>query len=379
MSLHTPLCDRFDIEVPILQAGMGKAKGSPTSPEMVVAVSEAGGLGCIGAVGLDVDELSTWIRTIKSQTSRPFAVDVLVPDVPPGTEPTRAEIRATIRRDHPAHWAFLEELFTRYGLEPAEQERTSVTGGHLAQQQIEVALDEGVPVLVMALGNAGPVVEAAHARGTKVVAMAGSPRHAQRHAASGVDAIIAQGYEAGGHTGTIATFPLIPAVVDAVRPCPVIGAGGIADGRGVVAALALGAQAAWCGTLFLFAEEANLSDDQRRQLLGASATDVVVSTSYTGKPSRIVRTSLIEDWKSSGLPSLPMPYQHVLMDDFVVAAQRAGRWDLVNNPAGQVTGALHEIRPAAQIVASLVAEAETVLHELAAFGADTPAAPGGGR
>jgi nitronate monooxygenase len=156
-------------------------------------------------------------------------------------------------------------------------------------------------------------------------------------------------------------------VVDSISPCPVIGAGGISDGRGLVAALALGAQAVWCGTAFLFATEANLSAEHRQQLLDADFRDVIVSTTYTGKPSRIVRTPLIDDWKASGLPSLPMPYQAVLMDDFVFAAQQAGRWDLANNPAGQAAGALNKIRPAAEIVASMVTEAEQVLNQMDAF------------
>ena len=364
MSLTTPLCDLLSIEVPILQAGMGKAKGSPTTPELVAAVSEAGGLGCIGAVGLEPEELFEWIKTVRSLTSRPFAVDFLVPLAPEGTEPTRNEIRAVIRRDHPEHWAFLDELLDRYDLEPASMDREGVFGNDLARQQIEVTLDGEVPILVLGLGEATSVVQAAHARGSLVMALAGAPRHARHHVAAGVDVVIAQGYEAGGHTGTIATFPLLPSVIDAVDPCPVVAAGGIADGRGMAAGLALGAQGVWCGTAFLFAKEANLAPEQRTQLINANPDDLVVSTCYTGKPARIVKTSLIDDWKTSGLATLPMPYQHVLMDDFSLAARRAGKWELVNNPAGQIAGILHEIRPAADIVRDMVDEAEAVIDRL---------------
>jgi nitronate monooxygenase len=367
MSLRTPLCDLLSIDVPVLQAGMGKAKGSPTTPELVAAVSEAGGLGCIGAVGLEPEELFEWIKIVRTLTSKPFAVDFLVPPSPTGTEPTREEIRIAIKRDHPEHWTFLSELLSRYGLEPASLDRKGVFGNDLAQKQVEIALDGEVPVLVLGLGDATSFVKSAHGRGALVMALAGNPRHAKLHADAGVDVVIAQGYEAGGHTGTIATFALLPAVVDLVSPCPVIAAGGIADGRGMAAGLALGAQGVWCGTAFLFAEEANLAPEQRTQLINANTSDLVVSTCYTGKTARIVKTSLIEDWKQSGLSTLPMPHQHVLMDDFTLAAQQAGRWELVNNPAGQIAGILNKIRPAKDIVRDMVDEAEEVINRLAKF------------
>lgn len=364
MPLRTPLCDLLSIDVPLLQAGMGKASGTPTPPALVAAVSESGGLGCIGAAGLEPDQLSTCIEDVRARTDRPFAVDLLVPADAEGIEPTRAEVRQAITERYPRHAAFFRELLRRYGLEEAHLEREHVLGHELARRQLEVVLDHRVPVLVLGLGDPGPIVPDARAAGTKVMALAGSPTHARRHADHGVDAVIAQGYEAGGHTGTIATFPLIPAVREAVAPLPVVAAGGIAGGRGMVAALALGAQAVWCGTAFLYALEADIADEQRAQLTRADVRDLVVSRCYTGKPSRIVRTPLLEDWATSGLEVLPMPLQHVLMDDLVESASRAGRWDLVNNPAGQIAGRLREHKPAAQIVADFVDEAEQVLAAL---------------
>ncbi|MGH9109634.1 MAG: NAD(P)H-dependent flavin oxidoreductase [Acidimicrobiales bacterium] len=364
MPLHTPLCDLLSIDVPLLQAGMGKANGTPTSPALVAAVSESGGLGCIGAAGLEPDQLSTCIEDVRSRTERPFAVDLLVPPDAPGIEPTRAEIRQAITDRYPGHAAFVGELLRRHGLEEVRLEREHSLGHELARRQLQVVLDHQVPVLVLGLGDPGPIVPDARAAGTKVMALAGSPAHARRHADRGVDAVIAQGYEAGGHTGTIATFPLVPAVIDAIAPTPVVAAGGIADGRGMVAALALGAQAVWCGTAFLYALEADVSDEQRAQLADADVRDLVVSRCYTGKPSRIVRTPLLEEWEASGLEILPMPLQHVLMDDLVESARVAGRWDLVNNPAGQVAGRLRHHKPAAQIVADFLREAEEALVAL---------------
>jgi NAD(P)H-dependent flavin oxidoreductase YrpB (nitropropane dioxygenase family) len=195
--------------------------------------------------------------------------------------------------------------------------------------------------------------------------IAGSARHAERQREAGVDAVIAQGYEAGGHTGTVASFVLIPEVVDRVAPLPVIGAGGIADGRGVAAALALGAQAAWCGTAFLYATETDITDTYRTQLTEARSHDLVVSRSYTGKPSRIVRNPVLDAWSESGLQPLPMPYQHVLMDDLVEAAERGGHPELINHPAGQAAGLIREHEPAAAIVRRMAEEAATTIDRLA--------------
>lgn len=368
MVLRTPLCDALSIELPIMQAGMGRAEGTPTSAGLVAAVSQAGGLGCIGGAGLEPELLGRMIDDVRARTDRPFGVNLLVPRDAEGVQPTRQEVRRTIADRYPRHAAFLQELLVSHGLEAVQVEREHVPGQELASHQLDVVLDRQVPVLVLGLGDPGPIVPKAREAGTKVMALAGTPRHAVRHAQNGVDAVIAQGYEAGGHTGAIATFPLVPAVVDAVSPLPVIAAGGISDGRGLVAALALGAQAVWCGTAFLYALETDLADPQRAQLSDAEVADLVVSRCYTGKPSRVVRTPIIEEWEASGLEPLPMPFQHVLMDDLVEAARRAGRWELVNNPAGQIAGRLREHRPAAEIVAGFMEEARRVLEGLEHLG-----------
>ena len=364
MRLRTPLCDALAIEVPILQAGMGRANGTPTPAPLAAAVSESGGLGCVGAAGLEPDALSREIDEVRALTDRPFGVNLLVPADADGVQPTRAEVRKAIADRYPRHLAFLQELLERHGLEDVRVEREHTPGHELAASQLDVVLDHHVPVLVLGLGDPGPIVPKARSAGTKVMALAGAPRHAIRHAQHGVDAVIAQGYEAGGHTGSIATFPLLPAVVDAVAPLPVVAAGGIADGRGLVAALALGAQAIWCGTAFLYALETDIDEAQRVQLSDADTADLVVSRCYTGKPSRVVNTPIVVEWASSGLEPLPMPFQHVLMDDLVESARRSGRWELVNNPAGQVAGRLNQHRPAAEIVADFIEGAERTLAAL---------------
>ena len=364
-TLHTPLCDYLGIDVPIIQAGMGRGTGSTTSPALVAAVSEAGGLGCLGATGWDPEEIREKIREVRALTARPFGVDLLLPASLADADVPRDDVRALVRRDHPAHARFMESLYERFAVDPSLKHRQHwALSPTLMRQQADVVLEERVPVLVSGLGDPAWVVPLAHEAGIKVMGLVGAPRHAERQIRSGVDIVIAQGSEAGGHTGTVATLALVPQVVDQVTPTPVVAAGGIADGRTVAAALALGAQAVWCGTAFLFAEEAYVHASLRAQLTAAGARDVVVGRSYTGKPSRVVVNEVTRAWAESGLEPLPMPLQTVIMDDFTYAAERSGRPDLVQNPAGQIAGMLDRHEPAATIVRRLVDEAVAVIGDL---------------
>lgn len=350
---RTPLCDLLGIELPILQAGMGRTHGTPTPPALVVAVSEAGGMGCLGGVGLEPDELRAAIREIRARTSKPFSVDLLLPASLAESPPTRDEIRRALKDKYPEHWAFVQSLYLRFDLNPIPMQKPGLLSPDAIRAQVEVVLDERVPVFVAGLGDPSWIIQDKRARDMKVLGLAGSVRNAVRQKEAGVHAVIAQGYEAGGHTGTVANFALIPQVVDALAPLPVIGAGAISDRRGVAAALALGAQGVWVGTAFLFAEEADLPDTHRKQLESARSEDLVVSRSYTGKTARTYKNAVMEAWSASGLQPLPTPYQWVLMDDFVNSAEAADRQELVNNPAGQGAGMLRERRPARQIVREL--------------------------
>lgn len=186
-------------------------------------------------------------------------------------------------------------------------------------------------------------------------------RNAVRQRKSGVDAIVAQGTEAGGHTGTVASLPLIPQVVDAVNPTPVIAAGGIADGRGIVAALVLGAQATWLGTAFLVADECELFDSCKDQIVAADSEAFRVSKVWTGKTVRAFHGEISQAWAESGLPTLETPYQRILMEDFLSAALAAGRHDLFYNIAGQAGGLLKARRPARDIMTDLV---DGAVHEI---------------
>lgn len=358
--LRTALCDLLGIEYPICLAGMG-ARGKATPPTLVAAVSNAGGLGVMGGAGLGTEEIRACIRDIRSLTDKPFGVDLLLPASMAQVDDTRAGIRQQLERDHPKHVEFVRSLTREFDLPQAQAKEETVLSPGKIREQVQVVLDEKVPVFAAALGDPSWVIPDTKSLGITVLGLAGSVRHATRQVEAGVDIVVAQGYEAGGHTGRIANFPLIPQVVDAVSPVPVIAAGGIADGRGVAAALALGAVGVWVGTAFLVAQESLIPDPHKQEILGGSTQDFIVTRAYTGKTARDYKNVVIDAWDNSGLDPLPMPLQQVLMEDFVEAASQAGRHDLTNNPAGQIGGMLKEPKPAAVIMDDLISGAIEVL------------------
>jgi len=353
--LRTPLCDLLGIEYPILLAGMD-SRGKATPAALVAAVSEAGGMGVIGGSGLPAEELQSVIREVRKLTDKPVGVDLLLPaSLAQGAGTTRTEVRRQLNEKFPEHVAFVKSLMKQYDLPEVYVDNEAVVSTNLIESQVRVVMEEDVQVFAAGLGDPSWVVPQAHERGMTVMGLAGTPRNAERQKAAGVDIVVAQGHEAGGHTGRIANFPLIPQVVDAVAPVPVVAAGGIADGRGVAAALALGAIGVWVGTAFLLAEESDIGEAKQKAILDGRSQDFEIRRVYTGKTMRGAKTPVIEAWDKSGLEPLPMPYQKIMMDDFNESAVRAGREDLISNPAGQIGGMLHARKPAAQIMEELVA------------------------
>lgn len=365
--LRTPICDLLGIRLPILQAGMGIYKGLVTTPELVAAVSNAGGLGCLGATGLEPEELRTAIRRVRQLTDRPFGVDLIVPSRMSTREGTREDIRADIRKRFPEHWALVQNIFERHGIASQVIDKEYSLTLEMTDAQTEVIFEEKVPVYVVALGDPGAVRQRSRGAGMLLAGLAGSLGNARRQVEAGVDFIIAQGSEAGGHVGTVPTFPLLPQVVDAAGRIPVVAAGGIADGRGMAAALALGAQAVWCGTVFLFSEESNVHPVHREQMDRGRSEDFVASRVFTGKPSRTFHNDIHKAWAESGLQPLEMPHQKVLMEDFLDAARQAGRLDLVSSPCGQVAGMLRGRKPAARIVQEMAEGACRAIRSNAAY------------
>jgi len=320
--IRTQMTDLLGIEHPIILAGMGGV----SMAELVAAVSNAGGLGVLGGGFLPAEDLRQEIRKVKELTDKPFAVDLLVAENMPGV-----------------------------------------------QDLLRVLYDEEVRIFVAGLGNPGALVQEMKAQGMTVVAMIGNTKHARRCAEAGVDALVAQGTEAGGHTGRVATFPLVPAVVDEVRPLPVAAAGGIGDGRGLVAALALGASAAVVGTRFVATREARGHEAYKQRIVTATEEDTMITKAYTGKSCRVIRNPYAESWVGREAEIEPFPAQLLKHWDKMEAAVERGDTEVGIMPAGQISGLVHGIESAAEVVRSMMAEAEQILDSLNALRAAEPA------
>lgn len=379
MALHSRICDIFGIRYPIVLAGMGGA----SVPRLAAAVSNAGGLGILGAAACAPEELRAWIREVRSLTDKPFGVDTLLPasvrreaveaaaGSGDGGKPSPVDLLGDYQ-------AFAADFMRQEGLQKVTRSRDTnnaeARGGpaffskEFFEAQMEVVVEERVPVYAAGLGNPGPWMERLRENGTKIMAVIGSVKHALQVAASGIDVVVAQGHDGGGHNSPIGTMALIPQVVDAMAGrIPVLGAGGIADGRGVAAAMMLGAEGAWVGTAFLATEEAGIEQFQKEVLVEFGDGDTVVSKSVTGKPARIIRNKWAQAWVDAGKSPLPMPFQSMIAGPVLAAATRDQRKDIAPGFAGQGIGLIKAIRPARQVLEDLVSGAEAALSRADRF------------
>lgn len=358
--LHTPLCDPLGIRYPIIQAPMA---GGFTTPELVAAVANAGGLGMLAGMGIPPERLRELIRTIRGLTSGPFGVNFLIP----------APIEGN--RDGVTTQSFLDRFRADLGLPPGRPDVAPPPD--VLDEQIEEVFNARVPIVSVALGDPGRFVERAHAAGTRVVATVTTVAEAQQVAAEGVDMIVAQGAEAGGHQSTftpgeqgavplVGTLALVPQIVDAVR-VPVVASGGIMDGRGIVAVLALGALGAQLGTRFLLAHESGTSPTHRQALIAANETDTVVTRAFTGRAARGIRNRFIAEYERAGAEPLAWPLQRAAAQDVYAAAQSRGEGDYMPLWAGQGLRLATQEQGAAEIVAELVAQARAEIERLARF------------
>ncbi|MBJ18515.1 MAG: nitronate monooxygenase [bacterium] len=371
-TLRSEFCDRVGVDYPVILAGMGPVAGTGdpvATGELVAAVSNAGGLGVLGGVSFSPDELREEIRKIRSLTDKPFGVDLLLAPnflFPRGKEllPTAPNRDRLPKANLEAIARIAKDLDIDLKEAPGEEE---VMGSWIEQgkswagSQVEVILEEGVPVFASGLGTPAPFAQELKANGVTILALVGTVHAAEQVAADGADYVVAQGTEAGGHTGRIGTLALLPQVIDAAAPTPVIAAGGIASGRALAGVLAVGAEAAWCGTAFLVSNEANQPDLQKDRILAAAAEDTIVTRLYSGKTMRNVSNLLIEAWEREGMAALPMGAQGALIRDLAYSIREAGRHELLMNAAGQTAGMLKERRPAAEILKEMVGEAAEIL------------------
>ncbi|MBL7212125.1 MAG: nitronate monooxygenase [Desulfobacteraceae bacterium] len=371
--LRTKLCDILGIEYPILSAGMGpsligETTGAPV--ELVVAVSEAGGLGVLGAAGYTVDELREKIREIRKLTDKPFGVDLLLPGqiVRAGDQETDgqqeiplSEIIKTLPKEHYDWMMRIKKEMDLPDIDIQYKTGSTVMRPHAS---IKVCIEEKVPLFCSGLGNPGFMVEEAHAAGMKVLGISGNTRNAKRIARAGADLVVAQGHEAGGHTGRIGSMALWPQAVDTAAPTPVLAAGGIGDGRGLVAALAVGCVGVWVGTRFLASVEGGAMDIQKEAILKARDEDTRRTLLYTGKTSRATYNKFHVLWETSGLEPLPFPTQVLLASAIVEMFNKAEKKEYIGPFAGQVSGLITEIKPAAEIVQDMVEEAADILTRI---------------
>ncbi|MFB7187756.1 NAD(P)H-dependent flavin oxidoreductase [Streptomyces sp. NPDC056230] len=319
-------------------------------PAVAAAISRAGGFGVLGAVRYTApDDLARDLDWMQEHAGgRPYGLDVVMP-AKKVEGVTEADVEAMI----PAgHRRFVQETLAKHGVpELAEGDESGwrITGWmeEVARNQLDVAFDHPIRLLANALGSPpADVVRRAHDQGVLVAALAGSAKHARHHAHAGIDIVVAQGYEAGGHTGEIASMVLVPDVVDAVGPLPVLAAGGIGSGEQIAAGLALGAQGVWLGSLWLTTEEADLhSRALTRKLLAAGSGDTVRSRALTGKPARQLRTEWTDAWDDpSGPGTLPMPLQGLLVAEAVSRIQKYETGALLGTPVGQIVGRMNSER-----------------------------------
>ena len=368
--MYNRLTELFGLKLPLF--------AFTTSPEVCVAVSRAGGLGVLGAIPYTADELAAHLDYIDRHIGNyRYGVDVVMPQKYVGVEAGVHYDKAAFMAMIPdGHRTFVDQLLQRYGvppLAPGEQPRADLLSWvhDLTRKQVDVALSHPIALLANALGPPPPdVVELAHQKRVKVAALAGSVRHAKKQVEAGVDLIVAQGTEAGGHTGEISTMVLVPEVVDAVHPVPVLAAGGIGSGRQMAAALALGASGAWTGSIWLTTTENQLTPRVvKEKLVAASSRDTVRSRAMTGKPARQLRTAWTEAWDSAGSPgTLPLPLQFLATAEAVTRihvgaeAGHPGARELLGSAVGQIVGRMNRIRPAADIVSEIATELHQVLR-----------------
>jgi NAD(P)H-dependent flavin oxidoreductase YrpB (nitropropane dioxygenase family) len=356
--MRTQLSDELGLEFPIFAFSHCR--------DVVAAVSRAGGMGVLGALYFTPDELEMELKWIDDHIDgKPYGVDVVMPASYEGGDlgdarSLEAQLEEVIPQEHRD---FVEHTLEHFGVAPLPPELE--TPHHLlgwtdstARPQVDISLDHPISLLVNALGPPPKdVVDLAHEHGIKVAALASTAHHARKHVDVGVDIVVAQGTEAGGHTGEVSSIVLWPEVIDAVSPTPVLAAGGIGRGSQIAAGLAMGAQGAWTGSIWLTTAESDVQPQLIENLLEASSRDTVRSRAMTGKPARQLRTAWTDAWEGPDSPgTLPMPLQFMLTAEAQQRIWRSGNKELMGFPVGQIVGTMNKVKPVRDVMFELVEE-----------------------
>lgn len=355
--MKTRASEMFGIDLPIFAFSHCR--------DVVAAVSKAGGLGVLGALAFSPEQLEIELNWIDEHVDgKPYGVDVVMPAKYAGAgelDPERMgeQLKEMIPQQH-RDW--VNQLLAEHDVpELSEEDRSEGLLGWVhekGREQVQIALEHPIKLLANALGSPPKdVVDLAHEHGVKVAALCGSVQQAERHVNQGVDIVVAQGGEAGGHTGDVASLILWPDVVDAISPTPVLAAGGIGTGRQIAAALALGCEGVWTGSIWLTTAESDTGTMAMEKLLAAGARDTVRSRSWTGKPARMLRTEWTEAWEREDSPgTLPMPLQFMLINDAMRRINKFNVKELTTMPVGQIVGRMNKVRPVRDVMFDLVDE-----------------------
>jgi len=355
--LHNQLCVDLGAQVPIF--------GFTHSVDAAVAISRNGGVGVWGATRSTPAEIEAGLTRMESELGDlPYGVDLVIPPGMPERD-NRPEIEAAIPEDHRDFVAGLRE---KYGVpddgQPGARSRF-VRSEDSAREQFDVVLDSNLRVLALGIGSPEWVIGPAKARDMVMISLVGQPRHAERALRAGADILVAQGHDAGAHTGPVGTFSLVPQIVDLAGDVPVLAAGGVATGRHIAASLAMGAQGVWIGSAWLVCEEEHTDPIVLEKLLAAQSADTLICRADSGKTLRQIRTSWTDEWEADDAPvPLKMPYQDILVGDILGQIERHQIRPLMHSAAGQSIGYFNESTTVADMMSSLVADAEDALGSL---------------
>ncbi|HQZ02018.1 MAG TPA: nitronate monooxygenase [Thauera sp.] len=359
--LHTTLCDKLGIEYPVVAFTHCK--------DVAVAVINSGGFAVLGEALHTPDEIAADIKWIRERIGgKPFGIDLVLPSSV-AAETSVDELLAMIPQEQRD---FEQHIKQKYNVpDPKIAPNIHVWGGldqKRALDQLEVVFDERVPVFASGLGSPAFLLKRAHELGMQVWGLVGKPRQARRQIEAGTDVIIAQGFDAAGHTGNIGTFSIVPQVVDAARGTgiPVIAAGGVTTGRHLAAALALGADGVWTGSLWLTSRESDLNMPLKERLLEAETEDTMYSNCISGYTMRTTRSPWHDEWMSDAAPEvLKPPLQMILSSNYIQGSLDYQRKDLMTEAAGQGIHYVKEMKPARQILSDIVEEALDVFDRFA--------------
>jgi NAD(P)H-dependent flavin oxidoreductase YrpB (nitropropane dioxygenase family) len=365
--MQNRLCEMFDIEFPIFAFTHCR--------DVAAAVSRAGGLGVLGALAFSPEQLEIELNWIDEHVDgKPYGVDVVMPvksvDREQGLSDTKNLSTQLYDMIDKEHWDYAEKILTDHGIPPLPDDEEGGGGGDPLSQGvlgwteatgsplIDIALAHPIKLLASALGPPPPeAIERAHNQDVKVAALIGRVQQAVRDVQQGVDIIVASGYEAGGHTGEVSSMVLVPDVVDAVAPVPVLAAGGIGTGRQMAAAMALGAEGVWTGSIWLTTQESDSGPIIQEKLLAATSTDTVRSRAMTGKPARMLRTAWTEAWEAPESPgTLPMPLQFILNSKAMRRIARSGNKEMAGMPVGQIVSRMNEVKSCRDVIFEMVEE-----------------------